>query len=57
MTKTVIVRAWDKDDPDIYFEYEVSQEDYARSMIAGRLEKMAKKYSTILDNTVEVERS
>ncbi len=48
MTKIIIVRAWDKDNPKIYFEYEVSQEDYSSHMIALRLEKMAKKYSAIL---------
>ena len=48
MTKTIIVRAWDKDNPKNYFEYEVSQKDYHAHMIAGRLEKISKKNSSIL---------
>jgi len=58
MTKSVIIRVWDEDNPKIYFEYKVSQEDYYSHMIEGRLDKMAKKYSTILvQNTVEVDGS
>ena len=40
-----MVRTWDKDHPEIYFEYELPQEVFASSMIAVKLERISKKGS------------